>query len=164
MPGAQSSTDGDLVSTRGGPSQEQVGYVGAGDQQNQAYRGKQQHQPGPGIPNHEILQRGHGYSTAGVGFGVLLGQPSADGSHVGLRLAHAYSRLQARHGKNAGMPAPRGEFLLRTLESERNEDIIHHIAIFEVLRQHSDHGVSLLIESNSLFDYLGVAAEPALPK
>ena len=98
-PGADGQADGDLLAAAGGPSQEEVGQVGAGDQQHHPHHGHQERRHGDeGSVHHGVdpdVVRGSQHELAiGVGRWVSSGQLLGEHVRRRLRFHHADSRSQ----------------------------------------------------------------------
>ena len=82
---AQRETDRDLLLPVGGPRQQQVRDVGAGDEQHEGDRAQEQHQGRAQVADDRVEERLQGHALPGVAVGKLLGQAGGDGLHVGAR-------------------------------------------------------------------------------
>ena len=80
-----------------GTRQKQVGDVGAGDQQNESHRARENHKRWTKIDGAGIAQREYAHSRILVVIRILELFLLGDGVHFHLRLSERRARFQTRH-------------------------------------------------------------------
>ncbi len=149
----------------GGTRQQQVGHVGAGDQQQKSHGHLQGHHSAPHRGPH-ILHRYRKYARAESFVELVLRlQPLGDHRHFGTRLLHRHAVGQSREHVipplafllAAHVPAHRDEYL----------NAVHLHALVQrgqmkIRGQHAGHFVALAVEPDRSPHDPGIAAEPPL--
>ena len=146
--GAHRGADGHLLLAAHGPRQQQVGHVGAGDEQHQRDRAQQQEQRRPHVLHHLILERRHHGAHVAIRFGELLLECERDALQLGTRRLQRHVGSEARDRKDPRVPAA----ILGQCRHPRAEG---HVEVggleqFEARRQHADDGVRLVVEQQAL--------------
>ena len=100
---AHGGANGHLSAARRGAGQQQIGDVGAGDQEHKADRAQQHQESGPHVPHDFLRQRPHVDAVLGIRLGIGLRELRGHAVHVGLRLLSGHPGLQASHGAQTGM-------------------------------------------------------------
>ena len=162
--GSERRPHGELALPRGAGGQQQVGQVGAGDEQHDADGRSEHQQAAPRASHHRLEQRRHPHRLAVVAGRELLLQPGGDGGEVGARLVERRRRRQPAHAADE-VPAAIGG---GRVEPERQEDVggavrvLLDVAIAR--RQHADHGVGLRVHPHRPADDAGRAGEAPPPE
>ena len=162
--GSERRPDGELALPRGAGGQQQVGQVGAGDEQHDADGRSEHQQAAPRSSHHRLEQRRHPHRLAVVAGRELLLQAGGDGGEVGARLVERRRRRQPAHAADE-VPAAIGG---GRVEPERQEDVggavrvLLDVAIAR--RQHADHGVGLRVHPHRPADDAGRAGEAPPPE
>jgi hypothetical protein len=102
--GAERDADGHLPLPSQGAAEQQVGDVGAGDEQQEAAGAQQQQQRLPDAPNRDVPQRHRPGAHAFVSERVLPGQRPGDAGDVLPRLGEGNARPQAPDGRVVAHP------------------------------------------------------------
>ncbi len=145
----------------GGPRQQQVGDIGARNQQHERHRNHGD-ESGPlrGVVDDLVGQLGHPRAHPRVGRGMVHGQPRRDPADFGVGLFERRARRQPpQHQEGTG--SPRG----RRIGGERKEQI--HLALAlepELGRQDAHHRVRESVEQNGPAHHRGVAIEAMGPE
>jgi hypothetical protein len=151
--GAERSTQRDLLGPAVGAHQQQVGQVGAGDEQHQRDGAEQHQQRQPRVADQILLQRHDQRTPVLVLSGILLRQACGQRIQVGLGLRHRNTGLQLGHGALGdvgGAPAQRRPDLNLLEERRRRHD--------------ADHRVRGEVEQNRPAEDRRVAAEAGAPE
>ena len=158
--GAQRTAHRDLFLPRGAASEQQVGNIGACDQQHECDGAEQNPQRADDIAIEKIvLQRLDGGAPALIRFRVVRGDLSRHRVHVGVGLRDRDARLEPRHHQNPVI------FVVDEFRFERQRYVqltLH--AVGRAGRQHADDRVLLAIHADLLADDMAIAAEPILPE
>ena len=101
--GSERDAHGPFTFARNRASEQQTGYIHAGDQQHQGYRAQQQPQRGTHIADVRAKRVGD-ESAGGVGLWILLREAAANHGQLGLSLRERYAGMQASQHAEAGMP------------------------------------------------------------
>ena len=96
--GAQGAADGDLFLPGDGAREEQVGDVGAGDQEDDADGAEQEEEGIAGVAEHVIAEGGDGGADLVIGVRVLLFETGGEGGEVGAGLLEGDAGLHAPDG------------------------------------------------------------------
>ena len=155
----QRGADGDLLATLGRAGQQEIGHVGAGDEQHEADRPGQRDECGPHLAHGDLAQVVDHDAPAVVGPRVLLLEPRRDGVHLaaGLLDRHAGSE-PADHV--VVMRSSFGELL----RGEGDGDVQLGRVESEAGPHDPDHGVRLAVERERRSDQVPTRAEPVLPE
>jgi hypothetical protein len=97
--------DRDLALPVGGPGQEQVRDVGAGDQQDEGYCPEQQHQGRAQLAHDRVEEGLDGHALAGVRARVAFGEALGEGLHLGARAVDGHPGVEPADDVDAGMVA-----------------------------------------------------------
>ncbi len=146
--GSDRGADGHLLLAAYSPRQQQVGHVGAGDEQHQRDRAQQEEQRRSHVLHHLILQRRHHGAHVAIRFRELLLECERDALQLGTRRLQRHVGTEARDRKDPRVPAA----ILRQGRRPRAEG---HIEVggleqLEACRQHADDGVGLVVEQQAL--------------
>ena len=153
----------ELAPAGGAAHQEQVGDVGAGDEQHQPDRSQQQAQHRGGAPADFLGQRAHVHAGVGaVRIRIRHAQLPGDGLEVVGNLPDGDSRFHPSDDSKKALgpvgPAGIGG------RGERHHDLAVAHERHEVRAQDADDPERLAIQHERLADGVGAAAEPALPQ
>ena len=141
-------------------SEEQVGDVGAGDEQHEPDRPQEQPHPGDRLAAQEVvLQRLDARAPPRVRAGVLLGDALGDRLHVRVGLLQGHVGLQAAHHQQ---PV---EVVVDLLggESEGHVQVVHD-PVGGPGSEDPHHGVGLAVQPDLTADDVAVGPEPLLPE
>ena len=156
--GTHGSADGELPLAAGGTHEQQIGDVGAGDEQDEAHSSEQNEQRGAGVGNDGIAQRLH--AEAGFGIGE---RPAAAEFLVG----ELHLRVGLRQGDARPEPRRRHEVVALVgavgIDLEGQPDVGHGIGA-ELLADDAEDRVRLIAERKRGADDVGIAAELTLPE
>ncbi len=89
----QGGAKGKLARAAHRSRQQQIGHVGAGDQQQEGDGGEQHQEEGLDVAHHVFLHGEEGDADVLVGFGIFQGEIVRDGVHVGLGLGERDARV-----------------------------------------------------------------------
>ena len=93
----QGNANLNLLLPRRRAGQEQIGDIGARNQQNEANRAQENEQQGTCVTNDLLLQGYEAHTTARFRSGLRLGKPPGDGVHFGLRLFESHVGFESGH-------------------------------------------------------------------
>ncbi len=162
---AQGEADRDLPLPVGGPGQQEVGDVGAGDQEDEGDRPEQQHQRRPQLAHDRVEERLEGHALLRVRVRVALGEALREGLHLGAGAGDVHSRLQPADHVDPRVVAPLRLAPDPVLETEeRREDVGGLPAPVEIPRHDADHREALPAQDEGAAEDAGVAAESPLPE
>ena len=94
--GADRRAHDDLAAARRGARQQQIGDVGAGDEQHEAHRAEQHEQRLPRRADDGLMERRDAHALVAVAARVLGGQPGGDAGHLRLGSRPAMRRSPRR--------------------------------------------------------------------
>ena len=157
--GAHRGPHGQLALARAAARQQQVGDVGAGDQQQEPDGSQQQPQPLLGRVADEVVAEG--LDTDGPpGFGrrALALDRRAEGHHARVRLGDGDAVFQPAHHVEPVVPA----FQLLGREGQRQPQLVL-LVIGGTFAQHADDGVRLAVEPHRAPKDAAVAGKAVLP-
>jgi len=160
--GPQRRPYGHLLTAIGGPRQQQVGHVHAGDQQHQRNCRQQNHQRRPQRPREPLTEPGHARTDSGVGRGIRARQAAGDGVHLDLRLRQRRPRLEPRDHIQVVVVLAPVEVHPQHRVADRDEHFTAAIAA-ESRRQYSHHGVRPPVQPDDLADDARIPHEVGLP-
>ena len=148
-----------------GAREDEVGDVGAGDQQHEPDRAKQQpERPLGRRADHAVGERIRGDAQRGVRVGILAAQTRGDAVQLSTRGRERCRRGQpAEHDERVTAAAPRVQ-PLRPGEVERLPYLHVGGRQLELRRHHADDFDGRLVELNRLADNAAIAAEPLAPQ
>ena len=158
--GANCGADGELALAHGRARQQQVRYVGAGDEENESDRAFQHQQFEPGVAYHGFA---HGKHADAFGFvhPLRIGAAKllADYFHFSAGLLDGDAGLESRGDREIVA-------LIRALRIglQRRPKIEAIRFGLKALGHHADHRVGALVEQDRLANDGRVAAEPSLPE
>ena len=156
--GSQCGADRELAFADGGAHQQQIGDIGAGDQQHQSYRAQHHQQRIARVADDAVAQWSNRKIRSPIGVRELTVVLRARRPQLGVGLRHGDARLeQSGHLKEeVHVGADRVKLKRQPEVSLRVGD--------EILSDHADDGVRLIAQRDR-FPHDGlVAAEPALPQ
>jgi len=173
--GAERSADGDFAPPRDGARKEEVGDVGAGDQENERDRAKKNNQRRPHPADHLIVkfvERPAKTRLRRVVIRKSLQPTSDEGIDLRLRLCERHTRFEPADDAEAARTA---RFQIVFGKSNRFPDIdlrSEGAALpieewkrkLEFFRHDSNDGVAAPIERKLLADELGIGIKAAFPK
>jgi hypothetical protein len=159
--GSQGDTRGELVLPIGRSGQQQVGHVGAGDQQHEPNRA-QQHEKGRTPGAHHLLVEGHEPDpNSPVLVGVVLLEAGGDRIHVGLSALERDVALQTGDDPE-GVAAPTTG--VRPIDAKRSQDLwIPDDGEIESGRKHTDDRGGLGVQGDRPPQHVAIAREAPLP-
>ena len=165
-PGAEGDADRELAGPAARAREEEVGHVGAGDEEDERDRAEEDEEERPHVSDHRVGERHQARAGALVGVGIGEGETARDAVEVGLRLRdrHAGSQPPDAVDAEAGaavlqervLPLPDRHVDVAALEVPHDE--------VEARRQDADDGEVLAVEEEAAADDVGIAAELALPE
>ena len=144
----------------GCPGQQQVGDVGARDQQHEGHRAGQDEERRPHVTGQLIAQRDDARRPAGVEVGKHPRQLGRNVSHVELRLLDGHARLQP--SDNHERPATRRSRLRR--EADRQPHVDALVEKREAGRHDADDGVRRALRHQRFVEDSRIGAEAAFPQ
>ncbi len=158
--GAEGDAQGDLAAPRERAGEQQVGDVGAGDQENERHRSEQGQQRRPGRVRQLPVERQQVHVVPGVGFGKGLLQRRLDRVEVG----------GGRGGRDPS-PEPADDLVgmvvavgaLRRRQREGRPEL-GPLREVETAGHDADHRVVLTLEPDLLSDRFATALELPLPE
>ena len=149
----------DLLAPRDRAGENEVGDVGARDQEHEAHGPEQDEQRRPDVADEVLVEGQDGGAPALVVRRVLRGQPGRDGVHLGPRRIQRDAVLQA--GEHAEVVNRPQRPVLRR-QNERDPDAgLRRIG--QLLRKHAHDLVALAVQDHGASDDGGTGAEAALP-
>ena len=155
------------------PRQQQVGDVGARDQQHESHRRAQHDERETDTPDCLLLQRQHAKRQSAVGgIEIRMVPPQVRGEslELGSRLLDRRARRQRREDvvvlavsdpRRVGRQRQRQQDLRLLDDAERRHDLAREL---EGGRQHPDHFVRLTVQRQRAADGVGAAAVAAHPR
>ncbi len=165
--GPERRAHGNLALTSAGASEQQVGDVGAGDEEHDAYRGEQHHHPRSDARTHEVIVKRPDTklvepAPARVGGGNRVG----DAGQLRLRLREGDSRFQPCDAVQVDADAAPARSLVRRnnvgdqqFGRPQGSDRIGH-----VWRQDPNHLVAVAVEPNRPPNHIVSPAETLAPE
>jgi hypothetical protein len=159
--------DRHLLAPREPLDQQQVGHVGAGDQQHQEDRPDQQDQPGADLAADQLIGHRHQreaerrVQVRGERQGVAVADPQGLLAHGGQRRPRLQPRRQV---EEAGPPLDRFLGEQRHLLRPRQPDLHVPEGEAEHVRHHADDGVGLSLQPDRLADDAWIPAETPPPE
>jgi hypothetical protein len=120
--GAQRGANGELTPSSRGARQQQIGDVGAGDDQHEPDRAHQQQQRGSNVPHHVVFHGDELGPSPRIRLRVLAGQDATDGRDLRLRRFDGDARLEAADDRDSRPRLPRAQ-LYRVILLDRNVDL-----------------------------------------
>ena len=158
--GAQGRAKRDLALARRASHQQEVGHVGAGDEQQEEHAG-QDHQQGAAHALRDVLEEGHDLGApALVGGGALDGELRGDPRQLVCRLLEGRSGTQARDRGERASPAP-GRV---AGDQERLPELGLRLREGEGCGHHPDHLAADSVQGDTPSDDPRVGCETALPE
>src|SRR5262249_13615185 len=119
--GAERHTHRHLLSARRSADEQQVGDIGAGNQQNQADGAQQNQQRLPYVTDKVFVQQRNTHTTVLIALRILLFQARGDQIQLCFRLLHGHVRLQSRDDIGSRVSAAHPEAFRR--KTERHSDV-----------------------------------------
>ncbi len=164
----QRGADGDFLFASRRARQQQVGHVGAGDQQDQRDRAEQHQQRAAHVAHHLLLQADHVHAEAGAAL-VFDADAAGDDVDIGLRLLHGDARLEADEDVVVFVAAA----LCRVrAQRQRQKDVHlvhrpfrgHDLGVEQkAALEHARHSEWVSVEGDALADDGGIGVEQPLP-
>ena len=145
--GADGDPHGHLASSSGGPGQQQIGDIGAGDEQDEKHRSGHDEERGGHLAVVGRVQRLNLDTPALVGIGILRRQGGGQRVHAGLRLLHADARLETGLGLQIARGTAPGFAAFRRSERQGHKNI--HLLIPRKAKSgghHAHDGVAFFVE------------------
>ena len=167
--GAERGSQGELPFPRGRPGQQQVGHVGAGDEQHQPHRAHQQEQSRPGMLYHVVQERDH--PDAEVRRRVhreLVPELLGDEVHLRLRLCPRDPRREPPVDAEPRV-VPRRRLAVVVLKRGPEVGVRHHERLggqkqSELPRQDTHYLVRDAVHGDGAADERGIAGIAPLPQ
>ena len=160
--GTQRRANGEFPSASRGADHQQIGHVGASDQQNESHGAEKNQQKRLDLPDDAVAQRNHEHLNAAVLLWVGGGQARVDGIHfrAGLRGRDAGRQAAESPASSAGCGVPPYR-----PEMQRHPDFgIARGCEFKFTRQHADDANAVGIELQRLADDVRVAGQSAFSR
>ena len=153
--GSECAADGELFLAGEAAGEKQVGYVDAGDEQDEGYCAEEKPECLLAFAGEEVvLERLDEDAPAFVAFRVGLGDVGGDGVHVGLRLLDGDAGFEASDGEEPM------EVVVELLGFEdEGHGELGVAAIVEARGEDADNGVGLAVDAHGLADDFGIGAE-----
>ena len=157
---AHGGADGDLFAAREGAGEDEVGDVGAGDEEHEGYGAEHHEESGTNVADGLFAQGFDGCAPALVVFGVGLLEALRDGVHLCLGLRERDAGFEAGDGEEVVFTAY-GRLL--SGEGEGNPELGE--TGLDHLRPHdADDGVGLSVEVDGFADDVGIGGVVGLPE
>ena len=141
--------------------EQQVGNVGAGNEEHEADSSDQDEKRGTRLPRKLFPQRHRKRADFCVRRRILLLQLLGDGSQVGIRDFERHTGFQSSDDLQMVIPVVRE---LRRRELHRGPQLRIAVGKLKTTRHHADHVVFLVVQPDLLADDLWIAAKPAPEK
>ena len=159
-PGAQRAADRHFLLPGHGAGKQQVGHVGAGDQQHQAHRGKHQDQRIARLADQVVVQRHHYGTDLVIRIGIALLEAAGDRAEVGQSGLRRHARLQPSDGIG-----PMAAAVPKTLGAHIEGDPELRLGgKAERGRHDADDGVFLRVQLDGFAHGVRIAGEAAAPQ
>ena len=160
--GPHRQPDGDLLVARGGLGEQEVGHIGAGDEQDERHRHLEDQQRGPHTPRHDLGQRQRRTTPPALLIRVGLLDALDQLAQLGVGGLERHTRRQP--ADNA-QEAPAAQLGALPLGDEGKIEI--HLGAHRELDGggvDANHCVGLAIQRQRLADHVGGRTEAALPQ
>lgn len=164
---AQSQPDGQFAPPCGCSGEQQICRVGAGDQQNHAYRAKQGEQHSPARSNHLAIERNHFDLPAPMVVVLAL-----DPGHNRIQLRLSFDDRHAGFEPGNALDVMRGA--IRRISLGEGAPDIYILAIRERMvivarmvrarRHHANDRIGLIVEHDPMADDISGCAKAGAPK
>ena len=161
-PRAEGAANRQLLLPRGRARQQQVGDVGAGDQQHETDGAEQNQQRARDIADDLLVHRHQPHAEPCIGR-ILAFEPRGDPIHVRLRGAARDARAQAADDRQPERAA-RLHQLREPFRGCKWRPELRFLGVGEAFRHDADHLVRHAVEHHRAPDDSGIAAKSPLPE
>jgi len=159
--GAKSEAHGEFAAAARGAREQEIGDVGAGDEEHEADGADEHEQSGANVASELIAESDGVGADFGVGVRVLLFELFGDDGEIGVGGGEGDAEFEARDDLKIVVAAV-GQFLLG--EADRNPDFGFTVGELEAAGHHADDRGFFVVEPNLPADNLRITGKTAKPE